>query len=301
MSADEGKKDKGSTTVETGKATKIDINVDSEQMKRLLKDLETKDKEAKELQEKLEKAVKDKETAETTLEEKTTEADDFKAKLALIAEQKLNAKRKIILDKAKEVIKDEDRLKKISEGMKSPEDVQATEFMIDTLAQTLEEGKKQHEEMLAKEKLDETRKALLEKFPDAKEKIEGAENIEGLEALRKELTPKTDEGAGTGDEKPPEKATGVTKLGPAQTGAKGEGYDSHQAMVRDLRKMEHSDNPEEAAYAKTVLDELFRKWSVAVKKRYEGKSRGFDISPESTEGIEQPPIKEITKRGGEAN
>jgi len=268
---------KSSTAVKAGDAVKIDVNVDSEQMKRLLADLAKKDKEAEELTKQLKDAQEAKKTAETTLEEKTTEAEDFKNKLALIAEQKLNAKRKLILDKAKEVIKDEERLKKISEGMKSPEDVQATEFMINTLSETLAEGKRQHEEAIAKEKLDTARKALLEVFPDAKDKIEGAENLEALETLKKELKP-VDDKAGTGTPADPVGKGGAGQVGlPTKAGTAGEGYDSHQAMVKDLRRMEHSDNPEEAAYAKAVLDELFKKWSSAVKKRYEGKMRGLEI------------------------
>lgn len=287
------------TTAKSGK-TEIEVTVDSEQMKRLLEDLKKKEDEAEELTKKLKDAQEAKTTAEKTLEDKTTEAEDYRTKLTLITEQKLNAKRKVILDKAKELITDEDRLKKIEEGMKDAKGVKATEFMIDTLAKTLEEGRKQHEALQAKEKLDNTRKALIEKFPDAKDKIEGAEDIEALENLKKELTPEegagTGEGTGTGAPAEPvgKGGAGTIPLTRATTGV--EGYDSHQAMVQDLRRMEHSDNPEEAAYAKAVLDELFRKWGVAVKKRYEGKSGGLDIGEGTTEGLKQPKIKELLKQ-----
>lgn len=303
MSAVDPKKETGSTTPKKD-PIKIDVNVDSEQMKKLLSDLAKKEKESEDLAKQLKEAQDAKKTAETSLEEKTTEADDYKTKLALIAEAKLNAKRKVIMDKAKEVIKDEERLKKIEEGMEDAKGVQATEFMIETLSKTLEEGKKQHEELVAKEKFETDRNALLTEFPEAKEQIEKIETVEDLEELSKELKPEgtgegAGEGTGTGEKAgtPTKKSTIPAGQIPfsGATSKTGSGYDSYQAMIQDLRKMEHSDNPEEAAYAKAVLDEMFRKWSVAVKKRYEGKSKGFTIDPEIDEELKQPKLKDITK------
>lgn len=278
----------------------IDVTVDNKQIKDLLKQLGEQDKKSEKLQADLKLALEAKTTAETSLEEEKTLKEDAESKLKLIAEERLNAKRTIIMDKAKELITDEARLKKIQEGMKKAEDVKATEFMIETLASSLEEGERQHKELLAKEKLDTTRKTLLEKYPKSKDKIEGAENLEALEKLGTELGEGagagagagTGEGTGTGDEG----AAGQARLNEAQTGGgPTTGYDSHQAMVYDLRKRSHSDNPEEAAEASAILDELFRKWSVAVKKQYEGKIPPIDITSEG-----QPKIADIVKSGGAA-
>lgn len=216
--------------------------------------------------------------SEGKVEEKTTEADELKSKLQLIAEKKFAEKKKLIEDRAKTLIVDEDRRKIFLEKVQTPKDLQATEFMLDTLAGTLEKGQEEINKIVKKAK-DE----LVIKFPDAKVKIEAAKSMDEIDILKTELKPL-----------PITPPAGVAPLqGQTTTSTGGEregGYENYEAMIRDLRKKEHSGNPEEVAEAKQILDELFKKWVNAVKKNYEGKA----IGGLQMEGMKQPSVRDMT-------
>lgn len=255
----------------------IEVNIDTSSMEKLIEQLKEKDAEAKKLGAEVEKQVREKKEIAKSLEEKTAVAEDLEGKLKIIAEKKFNEKKTIIMTAAKELIKDEDRLKKIEEGIKKPEDLKATEFMIETLATAIKEGKEAHEKVLS----DEEKKAQEEAA-----KIEAAKTTDGKTKEDKEKAEKAADPVGKG---------GSGQVSLSQQSGKGgaKEYDTHEAMIRDLRKRQHSEDPEVAAEAEAILDELFRKWGRAVKKSYEGK-KYLDIGGEA-----QPSLKEMTKKGGE--
>jgi len=265
--------------------THVKIDVKNETLEQVLKRLTEEESKRKEAEKKLTTATAAKTKAEKDLEEKTTESEGYKSKLTLIAEKKFEEKKTAIEKRAKEIIKDEERLKAVLGKFDDPEkpmkerirQLQATEFMLETLAGALETGQAAVDKAIEKSKTE-----LLEKYPDAKDKIEAAKDMTELDALTKELTPSTEGKGGKGT---------VSLASQNAGGAEKEGgYESYEAMVRDLRRREHSDNPEEAAEAKEILDTMFKKWAVAVKKNYEGKlTGGLAIEPEK-----QPSLKELT-------
>lgn len=263
---DENPKDEG--------VTELDVKVKVEGMTEILQQL----KEERERRKKSEEDLKALMTEKTELEEKSGltqgELDKYKTQLELIAQKEFEKKRGIILGKAKELVKDEERLGIITEKLKTPEDLQATEFMLETLANALSKGKD------AQDKLD---KADLEKQKaDAEKKVTPAGPAGSVP-----LTPAQVEGGAGGDE----------------------GYESYEAMIRDLRRQEHSDNPKVAAKAKVILNQLFRKWVNSVKNEYD-QIRNIAFSQEEHEkkagkevGSDEPlrtSIRDITKKGSEA-
>lgn len=257
-----------------GEGDDINVKVKVEGMTEILQQL----KEERDRRKKSEADLKALMTEKTKLEEKSGltqgELDKYKGQLELIAQKEFEKKRGIILGKAKELIKDEERLGIITEKLKTPEDLQATEFMLETLATALTKGKD------AQDKLD---KADLEKQKlDAEKKVTPAGPAGSVP-----LTPAQVEG-GTGDD---------------------EGYESYEAMIRDLRRQEHSDNPKVAAKAKVILNQLFRKWVNSVKNEYD-QIRNVSFEQEEHEkkagkeiGSDEPlrtSIRDITKKGSEA-
>jgi hypothetical protein len=69
-------------------------------------------------------------------------------------------------------------------------------------------------------------------------------------------------------------------------------------MIRDLRRKQHSDVPEESALATSQLKSLIAKWAVAVKTNFDGKLPQTELGPKDIN--EQPSLRMITKKGGEA-
>lgn len=234
--------------------TVIHVQVDSEQMKAMLIQLEEEKAKAKKLQEDMDKALADKKVSEEALEKTKTESDDYKSKLEIIAQKEFDKRKAALLEKAKTAIKDEGRLKQIETDLTDPDKLKASEFMIDTLIETLKKGE------------EETR--------IAEEERKKAEN-KGTNA-----------------------PAGTVLLTPAQTGqsvdGEGEGYDTYVAMVQDLRRKERFGTPEEQAEAKITLDELFKKWCGAVKRKYDG-VKGLEHTEEK-----QKSVREMTKQGGAA-
>jgi len=268
-----------------GEKREIEVTVDTSSMEALIKRLNDKEAEAKKLGAEVEAAVRDKAKLAKTLEEKTSLAEDLEGKLKIIAQKKFDEKKIVIMTAAKELIKDEDLLKKIEEGIKEPKDLKATEFMIETLATAIKEGKEAHDKILtAEEKKAQEEAAKIEAAKKTGEKT--GEKI--LTAEEKKAAEKKAEVVGKG-------GAGQVPLSLQSGTGKGKEFDTHEAMVRDLRKRQHSEDPEVAAEAEAILDELFRKWGRAVKKDYEGRGKAINVGEKS-----QPSLKELTKKGGEA-
>jgi len=238
---------------EKGKDIKVDVKVDSKQMEEILERLKAEEQKRKEAEEQLKALAEEKEKLTKITEEKTAEAEDYRSKLQIIAEKEFEAQKKIILEKAKELIKDEARLKEIEDGLTTVEKLNQTKYMLEVLTQAL--------------------------------------------TPKQEKEPPKPEPEPTEPPKPPEKPKGTAGTVPieGQTSG-GVGYDSYEAMIKDLYAKSRSSDPEVAAEAKSVLDEFFKKWAAAVRAEYGGKlPRGISISKEK-----QPSLREITKKGGEA-
>lgn len=236
----------------------VKVSVDNEQTKILMEQLKREETarlaaEAKNTE--LLNAVK---VAEDKAKISGDEAEDAKGKLQIVAEKELEKKRNLITENAKRLLGDDERVKEIVEKLKDPVNVQAIEYTLKVLDDTLRKGEEQ-------------RKVQME--IEQKKKVETAA-VEAA-AIKTGLPP----------------PAGTAPLNQAQMGAsKGAGFDSYEAMVMDLRKKEASADPQVAAEAKVILNEFFRKWSSAVKGEYE-QMRGFDATRDKL----QPSLKEITK------
>jgi len=241
----------------TGQGTpqQVHVTVDSEQMKTLL---ETQKRLEKEKQDALDAKAK----AEAETKVKTDEAEaakkesaENKEKLDLIAQKEFEKKRAAILEKTKTLIQDPERIKEIEQKLTDPEQLMATEYMMKLLEDQMKLTDDVH-----KKAIDEEQK----KSKDLEAKL-----------------------AGSGGSA----AGGTAPLGGPQQvgGTPTTGYSSYEAMITDLRKKEHSSNPEVAALAKSALTEMMRKWAMAVKAQYK-EMQGFKSEPK-----EQLPLSEIIK------
>lgn len=262
-----------------GKELSITATVDPTQMEEIIGRLKEAETKRDELAEKLKTETGNKDKLQEEYDTLKDEADDYKNKLTIIGKKKLEAKKAAIMDEAKKLIKDPERLKIIEDGIKGPEDVKGTEFLIETLKTTLAEGKKQHEE--------------LEAFEAKKKKLGAPDTVKSMEELQEWVkTKETSEGAD-----PTSKPSSGTLTLEGQSAGGEEGYDSEAAMIYDLRKRSHNKDPEVAAEAKAILREMFRKWTVAVKKEYDNKMLG---GVKIEKGKEQASIRAITLSGGAA-
>jgi hypothetical protein len=235
----------------------VKVQVSSEEMKTLLetqKRLEAEKKAAEEAKAQAEsEAKKAKEEAEAAKKE----AGENKEKLDLIAQKEFEKKRAAILEKTKTLIQDPERIKEIEAKLTDPEQLMATEYMMNILENQIKTTEDAH------------KKAIEEEQKKAKD----------LEAKLAQ--------GGSG-------ASGGTAplAGQQPVGGQGgtpTGYSSYEAMIKDLRDKEHSSNPEIAAMAKATLTEMMRKWAMAVKLQYK-EMREFESSPK-----EQLPLSEIIK------
>lgn len=257
-------------------AIAVTATVDPKQLEGLIGQIKDKDTEIEKLKKELETTTTDGKGIKTKLEEAESTAEDFKNKLSIIARQELTTRKSALMEEAKKFITDEDRLKVIEDGIQGPDDLKVTEFLIETIKGTIAEGAKQHE--------------TLKVFEERMKTLGAPDTIKTMEEL--DVWEKENKASGNAD--PIRKPSSGTLTLAGQTAGGEDGYDSHAIMVRDLRRRSHSANPEEAATAKSVLKELFRKWTVAVKKEYEGQSRGVKIE----KGKEQASLRDITKLGG---
>jgi hypothetical protein len=208
----------------------------------------------------LEKETTDKKKVESTLEEEKTLKEDYENKLKLIGEKRMTEGKKIIMDKAREVFKDEAKLKEIEEGIKDPESLKSTENLINQFYTVFKQGEEEHNKILVKEK------------EDFEKKLNEKSGGKGFVGLRSE------------DISNEQKNT-----------ANKAGYASYPEMIRDLRKKSHSDNPDEAATAQSQIQELLLKWRALAKT---GQSLG-EFGPDEKDPKKIPSLREVMKKGGE--
>jgi hypothetical protein len=258
-------------TKPTSTIQEIKVKVDTDGVKDILKRLSDTEAELKTANANLERERQEKKLVETNLDEEKTQKEKYESSLKLIGEQKLNEKRKIIMDTAKEVIKDPNQLKQIEDGIKDPDTLAATESLVNTFYTVLKQGEKEHTDQMAKEK------------SDMEKKLTEKDGGKGSIPMTAEMLAKEHGSSGGEDGYEAETLS-----------------EAHRLMIRDLRKKSHSDDPMVAAKAKSELEEMMAKWVVGVKKQYDGKAQGGlgEIGPKNVK--EQPSLREITKKGGEA-
>lgn len=244
----------------------LHITIDDVAMKTMAESNAKLEGEKKAAEEKAAKEEAAKKVAEEQLKIKTEEAEDLKGKMGMIAEKELEKKRNAIKESAKRLFpNDESRVKEIEAKLKDPDGIQAMEYTLGVLDETLkkgqEEAKKAHEAELA-----------------AKAKEE-ADKLAAEEAVKAGKTPAP---------------TGSAPLNDLQMGKQPQSselskmkFDSHKAMVDYLREQEHSSDPQKAAEAKAVLDEFFRRWTSVVKDNYEQTRQSVPTG-------DQPTLKELT-------
>jgi hypothetical protein len=249
------------------KPQEIKVTVDAEQLKMAIEAQKRAEDERKKLQDQLDALEAKRKLEAEELVKIKEKAEEDREKLELITQADFEKKRNTLLEKAKALIQDPERVKDIEKKLSNPDltpeqavdQLQATEYMISVLDDAMKKGEEAHKKLLDEEK---------KKADDLEKKLK--------------------EGGGAGQ--PAGSAplsTGQITGGTPQVG----GYDSYEAMIRDLRKKEHSPNPEVAAMAKNALTELFRKWAMSVKKEYR-EMREFTSEPKKEEML---PLSEITK------
>lgn len=233
-STEKDKEDKkGSTTIV------IDRSAEMESLQTRLKTIEEEARKTKEEKVALEAAKTQLETEKKAKEE---EAEDLKSQLEIIAEKEFTKERNLILDRAKTDFGAENpRYKeieaKLTDPEKGPDNLKETKYMLDILEESMRKGA---EAQAALKKLDEDKARA--------------------------------EAASAGQPIPPTGSTvGLTEQ---QTGGQDAGYESYEAMIRDLRiRSRDPKDPVKQAVAQSVLDELFKKWCIAIKKDYKLKEK----------------------------
>lgn len=233
----------------------VKVTVESDQMKTLIETQKRLEAEKQAAEEAKVKAEADKAKAEAEAEIAKKEAAENKERLDLIAQREFEKKRTEILVKAKALLQDPERVKEIESKLTDPEQLMATEYMMKVLESQIKIVEDVHKKALEEEQ---------KKAKEFEEKLKAG---------------------GTGGS-----AAGGTApfIGTGGSGTPT-GYTSYEAMIADLRKKEHSPNPEIAALAKATLTEFMRKWAMAVKMQYK-EMRDFEANPK-----EQLPVSEIIK------
>jgi hypothetical protein len=241
----------------------INVKVDNSGMENLIKRLSEKEKEAERLAKELEESKKLNESTNQSFNETKQKEKEHEIALKKIETDNFNSQRDILLAQAKEYIKDPEKLKKIEESIKDTQSLQATKTSMEILFDNIKQGQKEHEEIMKKEK------------EEMDKKLKEQEGGTGTIPLTTEMKEKE-----------------------MNDYAKVKGYDSHKDMIRDLRRKQHSDNPQEAALASSQLSDLLGKWAFAAKANFDGRIPQTELGPKDIK--EQPSLREITKKGGEA-
>ena len=250
---------------------KIEVTVDTGNMEALIGRMKEIESENKRLVEEAKKASEEKIIFAKTTEEQKKVKEDLDAQIKKINEDKLAERQKNLMTKVKEVITDPAKVKEYEEKVKDPTALSGLEYSIDTLATVVKEGQIQHEAILKKEKEDFEKKLV--------------EKLGGTGTLPSSLN--SGEGGSGGGAKSGEEFEGSTIS------------EANANMVRELRRRSHSNDPQVAVKAKDQLTELMHKWGIAVRKNYDGRAQGLgEVGPRSIK--EQPSLREITKKGGEA-
>lgn len=250
---------------------KVDRSKEIEDLQKQWKEAEDARKKA---EQDLEAKVKELETAQE--EKKALEEDkgDLESKMQLIAEKEFHTKKEILITKAKELFKtpdgkeDEEKIKKLTDQLeqedsaKAAEALKMNEFMIGHLEEMLVKGA----EIEAKAKEEEAKKNKDKANANKEAGTEQGSKATGTAVL-------------TGDE-----ATGTPP-------AEGDEWDSHYAMIADLRKRARDPkDPEKQAHAQAVLKELWEKWAKTVRHDYDQGKMDFKIE-------KQKSIRDLHKEG----
>lgn len=254
MSAEENKKKEENRKEESGGETKIRLELDrSKEIDDLQAQLKKIEEEARKAKADAERLAKEKEAVEQEKTNLTSEKEDLSEKLKTIAEKEFNAKKAALMEKVKGVFPnadDEKRIKEIETKLNDPEhgpqNLKETEYMIGVLDEALKKGKAQSE---------------------AEKKA--AEDAKKAEEDKKKL--------GAGQKAPEGGSTAV--LGEEQktggtAGKKEEvGFDTYEAMIRELRSRARDPrDPARQAEAQALLDELWKKLAMQIKKDLEGRT-----------------------------
>lgn len=250
----------------------VHVKVDAEQIKQMAEELAKEKADAKAAREQAAKAEADKKASDEAkklsdeaAKKATEEADDAKGKLGLIAEKALEKKRAEVTEKANQLFQnDPERVKEVVAKLKDPEGVQAMEYTLNVLDQTLKKGEEARNKLVSEEK--------------AKLEAKAKADAEAAAAIAAGGKPAPAGSAPLNDK----------QLGQAETGDLMKmKFDSHEAMVRYLKELEHGSDPELAAKAKVVLNKFFENWAQLVKQGYDS------MKGESAKQV-IPSFKELT-------
>jgi hypothetical protein len=255
-----------------GNSKELKVTVDTGNIQAVMKRMAEIEQENKRLNDEAKKAAEEKVTISKTIEEQKKSQEELEKQIKANNDAKLAERQRVLLDRVKQVITDPAKVKEYEEKLKDPTAISGIEYSIDTLATVVAEGKKQHEDILKKEKED-FEKRLAEKTGGAGTLPSSLNSGEG--------------GAGGSGDKGGEEFEGATLS------------EANANMVRELRKRSHSNDPEVAAKAKSQIQEMMRKWGAACKRNYDSQAQGLgEVGPKSIK--EQPSLRKITKLGGEA-
>ena len=275
--------------------------------------------ELEELRKQFKKAEDERKAAEKKLEEQATvykkledekgqlgvKVEDYEEKLKTHAEKEYKAKCAILIEKATEVFKDpvtgkpdqakiDEMKKKLEDPEKGPENLRMSQYLVTHLEDLIKKGaeqavaaKKAKEEKEAKGEGKDDKDGKGDKEGKGKDDEAKPANAKSTDAKSKEAATK-EAGSEAGS-----KAGGVTPLTSQQTGTgdKPQTWDSHVAMIQDLRKRarDYSD-PEGQAMAQATLDELWKKWAKQVKLDYHEEGRRMKEDEQK-----MPKIKELQR------
>jgi hypothetical protein len=256
---------------EESKESKIKVTVDrspeidslNAELAKIRKEAEIKTAEA----EKLSKEKSDLEALKGNLQ---TEKEDLEAKLKTIAEKEFNAQRDAVLSRVKTVFKDpadEARVKEIEARLndpeKGPDNLKQTIYMMGVLEDSI-------------------KKANAEKEKEAQAEIERKKASQGG------TLPPAPTGGDTAHLTPQQISGAINNPVDA-------GYDSYEAMIRDLRnRARNGKTPADKAEAEAILKQLWVKWGKQVKKDFES---GTSTSRVDYEPEEQKSLRDTQKAG----
>lgn len=252
----------------------ITVTIDTSNIQAVLKRMAEIEAENKRLQDEAKQAAEEKVNLAKTAEEKAKEKEKLEADLKKINDDKIAEETKTLLDKAKTLITDPTKFKEFEDKAKNSENLNGLKYSIDILNTTVEEGKKQHEELIKKER-EEFEKKL-------KENQSGSGGSVGMSSNQA-----SQEGTNTGS------------IAGQQVYEGASIKEAHANMIRDLRIKSHDPNPEKAVKARAELDAMLAQWGNSAKRNYDGQAIGGlgEIGPKDIK--EQPSLRQITKKGGE--
>lgn len=257
----------------------IKVTVDNEQTKILAKQLAEAEAAKKSMEEKL-KTIEAENKVQAEASKKAQEdAEDLRNKLGIIAEKELDKKRKAVSEKANVLLKDPERVKEITDKLSTPDGIAAMEYTMNVLEKQMKTGEDQFKAYQESER---------KKAEDAAKVVADAKAKADAEAA---------EAAKTGKPVPkPETPAGSAPLNsqqlgnPAPTDMMHMKFSSYAAMVRYLHDVENGPNKEQAAEAKTAINELLKHWASLVKQNHDAMTSS---GPENL-GTESPSIHDMT-------